>query len=127
MNYYVLLGHREPVCSVLPVYSLLFLFETGGSFRQTVLSANPAQRSSHAGLPVYIGWNSIHPTYLVRRAGKATPLSWLSLAKSKTPVSGFVFQMQHVRTRSESLYRRKKLERHRYLKTFETCSGTYSI
>ncbi len=34
---------------------------SGESFRRTFLSANPAQRSSRKGPPVYIGWNRVHP------------------------------------------------------------------
>jgi hypothetical protein len=33
------------------------LFLGGGSFKRTLQSANPAQRSCRAGPPVYIGWN----------------------------------------------------------------------
>jgi hypothetical protein len=32
---------------------------SGGSFTRTLLSANPAQRSSRTGPPVYIGWSRV--------------------------------------------------------------------
>ncbi len=40
----------------------------GGSFRRDLQSANPAQWSSRAGPPVYIGWNSVQLSILCSQA-----------------------------------------------------------
>jgi hypothetical protein len=43
------------------------MITSGGSFRRTLLSAKPAQRSCRTGSPVYIGWNRVHPMYTVKK------------------------------------------------------------
>jgi hypothetical protein len=47
-------------------YTVLYTEGTnGGSFRRALLSANPGRRNNRTrtGLPVYIGWNRVHPIF----------------------------------------------------------------